>query len=103
MNFTVNIIETFSKFLQYDEAILNDIKKFGFTYTIYSWHFTLPTLYNFLICQSDYFYGISYHQFRKEILNSPINEQLRSLNGKIIIIDNKYKVDLTTYALCQAT
>jgi hypothetical protein len=103
MNSTESLIEIFKSFLQSEPTILNEIQQCNFTTTPYSWHFTLPTLHKFLQTRPGCFYNIQYHQFRKNILNSPINEQLKPLSAKIIIIDNHYKVDLTIYALSRTT
>jgi len=99
MNFNEGIMKTFRGFLLGDEQLLKSIQCHPFITSATSWHFTLPSLHEFLKARADCFCELDYKQFRLKLFHSPINEQLKTLNGKIIIIDNQYKVDESTYAL----
>ncbi len=99
MNFTDGMMQTFKGFLKGDTQLLAEIQNHPFTLSATSWHFTLPTLHAFMGAQAPLFSELNYKQFRQQLFHSPINEYLKLLNGKIIIIDNQYHVDVTTYAL----
>jgi len=99
VNFNEGIMKTFRGFLLGDEQLLKSIQCYPFITSATSWHFTLPSLHDFLKARADCFCELDYQQFRLKLFHSPINEQLNTLNGKIIIIDNQYKVDASTYAL----
>mgnify|MGYP000647141704 CR=1 FL=1 len=99
MTFSAGIMQTFGDFLIGDAQLLKSINKHPFTTSATSWHFTLPALHVFMGTQERFFSELDYKQFRQKLFHSPINEQLKILNGKIVIIDNQHNVDLTTYAL----
>jgi len=99
MNFNEGIIKTFRGFLLADAQLLRSIQCYPFITSTTSWYFTLSSLHDFLKARADCFCELDYQQFRLKLFHSPINEQLKTLNGKIIIIDNQYKVDASTYAL----
>jgi len=92
-------MKTFRGFLLGDEQLLKSIQCYPFITSATSWHFTLPSLHDFLKARANCFYELDYQQFRLKLFHNPINEQLKTLNGKIIIIDNQYKIDASTYAL----
>ncbi len=99
MTFTDGIIQTFGKFLLSEPQLLEAIRLHSFTASATSWHFTLPSLHAFMKTREGSFSDIKYKKFIQKLFQSPINQQLKTLNGKIIIIDNRHNVDLTTYAL----
>jgi len=99
MNFNEGIMKTFRGFLLGDAQLLKSIQCHPFITSTTSWYFTLFSLHDFLKARADCFCELDYKQFRLKLFHSPINEQLKTLNGKIIIIDNQYNVDESTYAL----
>jgi len=99
VTFNEGIMKTFRGFLLGDEQLLKSIQCYPFITSATSWHFTLPSLHDFLNTRADCFCELDYQQFRLKLFHNPINEQLKTLNGKVIIIDNQYKVDASTYAL----
>ena|GEM_PF-732539 len=99
MNFNEGIIKIFKDFLLGDEQLLESIQCHPFITSGTSWHFTLPSLHEFLKARADCFCELDYQQFRLKLFHTPINEQLKTINGKIIIVDNQYKVDVSAYAL----
>ncbi len=99
MKFNEGIMKTFRGFLLGDAQLLKSIQRYPFITSATSWHFTLPSLHEFLKARSNCFCELDYQQFRLKLFHSPINEQLKTLNGEIIIIDNQYQVDVSTYAL----
>ncbi len=99
MNFTEGIMRIFGKFLLGEPQLLETIRLHSFSASTISWHFTLPSLHSFMKTREGCFSELDYKQFRQKLFHSSINQQLKTLDGKIIIIDNRYNVDLTTYAL----
>jgi len=94
------LISFFEKVVQKDKDQLIKLKKEQrFSMEQGRWCFTLPDLYFFLQHQDDIFNGIEYRQFRQLIFNSPINQTVKLLGAEITIIDNRAKVDQSTYAL----
>lgn len=94
------LISFFEQVVQKDEDQLKKLKQERcFSVEQERWCFTLPDLYFFLQRQDDVFNCIDYKQFRQLIFNSPINQTVKSLGAEITIIDNRAKVDLSTYAL----
>ena len=100
MNFTYHVLKVFRGFLLKDKSLLKDIEQHLFVTTSNSWHFTLPALHAFLKSEI-YFYDLNYLEFKHHLFHSSINNQLKAINGEIIIVDNKNKVDTSTYALIQ--
>ncbi len=100
MKFTYHVIKIFRGFLLKNESLLKGIEQHPFVTTSNSWQFTLPALHAFLKSES-YFCDLDYLEFKQQLFHSSINNQLKSINGEIIIIDNKNKVDTSTYALIQ--
>ena len=62
-------------------------------------HFSIPNLFHFAQSFDDQFKTLSYSQFRSTLFKTPINEHLSTLNAQIVIIQNRHKVDLSTYGL----
>jgi len=94
------LISFFEKVVQKDkDQLIKLTKEQRFSMEQGRWCFTLPDLYFFLQHQDDIFNGIEYRQFRQLIFNSPINQTVKLLGAEITIIDNRAKVDQSTYAL----
>jgi len=86
-------------FLEQDESLLARFECHDFYYDSEQWQFTLPQLHHFMQSTHNPLFLITYHNFRKQLFNSPINKQLRANNAEIAIFDNQQNVDTSTYVL----
>ena len=92
------LIFFFEQVAQKDENLLRILEQNKyFQIDRNGWCFTLPDLYIFLKNQNDVFHNIGYKQFRKLIFNSRINQVINLYGAKIIIKNNKKKVDNSSY------
>ena len=99
-NIERKLIFFFEQVAQKNEDLLKTLeKKKCFCIEHEGWQFTLPDLYFFLKKEDDVFLYISYKQFRKLIFNSNINRSIKLYGAKIIIKENKAKVDNSKYFL----
>lgn len=94
------LISFFEQVAQKDEIQLNKIRQESrFTLTQEQWCFTLPDFYSFLQRRDVVFRAIEYRQFRRALFNSPVNKTIEPYGAKIIIVDQRAKVDQSGYAL----
>lgn len=99
-NIEEKLTSFFEQAAQKDESTLKKLKQNKFLcLKSESICFTLPNLFIFLQEDDDIFQNINYKQFRKLIFNSNLNQILNLYKAKIVIKDNKEKVDDTIYSL----
>lgn len=72
---------------------------FDFILTDNQWLFTLPELYRYLQRRDNSFSRISYTRFRKQLFTCPVNKRIKAYHARIMIADNHYAVDRTTYQM----
>ena len=63
------------------------------------WRFSLPDLHAFLQWHCEPVASMDYRTFRRQLFQCPVNTDLARLDCRLVIIDNRTKVDLSVYAL----
>lgn len=91
------------RFLVAEEDLIRHLQEQGFVCADRGWNFTLPQLHRFLAAQRADDEAPSYSLFRQQLFNSSINADLAEKHAEIVIVDNKGKVDLSTYRLQHRT
>lgn len=98
--FKYALISFFEQVAQKNKTQLEKLKKEScFSISQDHWYFTLPDLHLFLQHQNNALSCIQYNTFRQLIFSNPINQAINSYRAKVIITDNKGKVDKSRYAL----
>jgi len=94
------VIAFFEQVAQRDVAHLKMLQQDGrFQVEQGRWCFTLPDLYDFFRRQVDGFDELDYTQFRKLLFNSPVNPAIQPFCAEVTVVDNRGKVDQSTYGL----
>jgi hypothetical protein len=94
------LLSFFEQVARKDDSRLSRLKEEGrFSVEQERWCFTLPDLYLFLRSQDDAFNRLDYKEFRRLVFGSPIGQTVKLLGAEIAIVDNRAKVDASTYAL----
>ena len=94
------LISFFEQVAKKDKLLVNELKQHQcFSVQHERWGFTLPDLYVFLQHYHDAFSRIDYKQFRQLVFASYINQAVKLNGAEIIIMDNRGKVDDSSYAL----
>lgn len=94
------ILTLFQQFIAGDAALTQKLlENTQFQVEHRSWHFKLPDLFAFCQHQNPGYAELSYKQFRHMLFNSPINQLLKEQAAEIVISNNAFNVDQSTYAL----
>jgi len=94
------ILSIFKQLASQDMAVMDPMAiESCFSMEADRWLFTLPRLFEFLQYQDPGFAAVTYNEFRRLLFNCPINEAIRPHDAEIVIIDNRNKVDHSTYAM----
>ena len=100
MNFSNILTKIFADFLAQDEILLESIANSNtFSFESGEWRFSLSELYHFLQKTDQAFEGLSYQEFKQKLYSSSINRDLSEMGGEVVVVDNKRKVEASTYAL----
>lgn len=63
------------------------------------WRFSLPDLHAFLQRHCEPVASLDYRTFRKQLYQCPVNTDLARFDCRLVILDNRAKVDQSLYAL----
>jgi len=63
------------------------------------WLFNLPDLHRYLCARDPGLNASGYHEFRRALFHSPVNQSLETLGARITIAENHGHVDRSRYAL----
>lgn len=82
-----------------DVELIGQLRGHGFVCAPAEWQFQLPALHAYLITRLSPGERVDYRSFLRELYASDLNRRLAELGAHIAIVDNRAKVDLSTYAL----
>lgn len=98
MDLSNRIVQLFIRFVEGEQTLVAAVRN-EFIVNERQWFFTLPQLHQFSQSIDPQLTPLHYKKFRKLLLNSPINSQLKPFDAKILISENLGKVDKSTYLL----
>ena len=94
------LITFFQRVANKDQEEIKKLQSYSdFKFDANHWHFTLPSLFSYLLLQNIIDREVSYTQFRKQLFKCPINQTLKELGVEVKLYDNKTNVDKSEYIL----
>ncbi|WP_263139792.1 hypothetical protein [Pseudomonas sp. RIT-PI-AD] len=88
-------LDTCRRLSQGDEDLVARLRDAGFVCEPFDWSFTLPAVHAWLATDEPY------PRFRQRLFASRFNQWLEAFDMRVVIEDNRGKVDANRYRLCR--